>query len=147
MKKVRPQKAKVELKEFPSEDSSLKKFERFFNSLRRRYRIFDDDYHRIYLTSSEAFINAMVHGNKRDPNKKVRVKFKVFKKFFTIEIQDEGEGFIPEAIPDPTIDENLLKDSGRGVFIMKAFADEVKFRKTKSGMKVIIKIKKRSGAL
>ncbi|CUS92783.1 serine/threonine-protein kinase RsbW [Candidatus Kryptonium thompsonii] len=115
--------------------------------MRRKYKISDDDYHRIYLASSEAFINAIVHGNKRDPNKKVRVKFKVFKRSFEIEIQDEGEGFTPEGVPDPTVDENLLKESGRGVFIMQAFADVVKFHKTKSGMKVIIKIKKRSSAL
>ncbi len=147
MRKTASRKPKIELAEFPSKDSSLKKFERFFDGLRRRYKIPDDDYHRIYLASSEAFINAIVHGNKRDPNKKVRVKFKVFKRSFEIEIQDEGEGFTPEGVPDPTVDENLLKESGRGVFIMQAFADVVKFHKTKSGMKVIIKIKKRSSAL
>ncbi|MFN3134686.1 MAG: ATP-binding protein, partial [Candidatus Kryptonium sp.] len=89
MRKTGSKKLGIESAEFPSRDSSLKKFEKFFDSLRRKYKISDDDYHKIYLVSSEAFVNAIVHGNKLDPNKKVRVKFKVFKRGFEIEIQDE----------------------------------------------------------
>lgn len=144
MKKSRP---KFVLIDFPSDVSSLKKFEKFLNELRDKYEISDEDFYRIYLTSSEAFINALFHGNKLEAVKRIWVKFKVFKKSFEIEIQDEGEGFEPESIPDPTANENLLKESGRGIYIIKAFSDGVKFLKTQRGMKVKIKIKKRPGAL
>lgn len=132
--------------EFPSEISSLMKFEKVLKRLKRQFGISEEDYDRIYLSSSEAFVNAIVHGNKFDPNKKVLVGFKIFKKFYEIEIQDQGEGFDPGLIPNPIDDENLLKESGRGIYIMKVIADVVKFHKTKKGMKVRIKIKKRPSA-
>ncbi|CUT00507.1 serine/threonine-protein kinase RsbW [Candidatus Kryptobacter tengchongensis] len=115
--------------------------------MRGKYKISDEDFYRLYLASSEAFINAIVHGNKLEPSKKVKVRFKSFKKSFEIEVQDEGEGFEPESIPDPTVNENLLRESGRGIYIIKAFSDVVKFHKTRNGMKVKIKIKKRPSAL
>lgn len=144
MKKNRP---KFESADFPSDVSSFKKFEKFLYELRGKYKISDEDFYRLYLASSEAFINAIVHGNKLQPSKKVKVRFKSFKKSFEIEVQDEGEGFEPESIPDPTVNENLLRESGRGIYIIKAFSDVVKFHKTRNGMKVKIKIKKRPSAL
>lgn len=142
MKKFR---FKSDIAIFPSNISSLKKFEKFLERLKKKHKISDEDFYRISLASSEAFINAIVHGNKLDSSKKVTVKFRAFKKSFEIEIQDEGEGFKTTIFLDPTSAENLLKESGRGIYIMKSFSDAVKFYKTKKGFKVKIKIKKRSG--
>lgn len=136
----------IERFEFPSRVHSLKNFYGVFEKLKKRFKIPDEDYERLFLASSEAFMNAIIHGNKFDPRKKVYVKVKVYKTFYEVEIQDEGEGFEPESIPNPTEDENLLKESGRGVYLMKAIADAVKFQKTSRGMKVKIKIKKRPSA-
>ena len=132
--------------EFPSTFASFKSFESKFKMLRRKFRISDDDYYRIYLASSEAFINAIVHGNKLDPGKKVKVKFEVYRRSYVVEVRDEGEGFDVNLLPNPTDEENLFKESGRGIFIIKAIADEVKFHKTSAGMSVRIKIKKRPSA-
>ncbi|MEN3039113.1 MAG: ATP-binding protein [Candidatus Kryptonium sp.] len=136
---------KSDIASFPSDISSLKKFEKFLERLKNKYKISDEDFYRIFLASSEAFINAIVHGNKLNSSKRVIVKFRSFKKSFEIEIQDEGEGFKANFVLDPTSEENLLKESGRGIYIMKSFSDAVKFYKTKRGFKVKIKIKKRSG--
>ncbi len=132
--------------EFPSRISSLKKFYRVFEKLKKRFNVPDEYYDRLFLASSEAFMNAIIHGNKFDPRKKVYVTVKVYKTFYEVEIKDEGEGFEPESLSNPTDDENLLKESGRGVYLIKAIADAVKFQKTLRGMKVKIKIKKRPSA-
>ncbi len=132
--------------EFTSAFSSFKKFENTFKILKKKLKISDEDYYRIYLSSSEAFVNAIVHGNKLDPKKKVKIVFKVYKKIYVVEVSDEGEGFDVDLIPDPRDRENLLKESGRGILIIKSIADEVSFRKTDRGMRVRIKIKKRPSA-
>lgn len=132
--------------EFPSKISSLRKFYRIFKELKKRFKISNEDYERLLLASSEAFMNAIIHGNKFDPQKKVNVTVKVFKRVYEVEIEDEGEGFEPELIPNPTDEKNLLKESGRGIYLMKAIADVVKFRKKSRGMRVKIKIKKRPSA-
>jgi len=143
MKMPRVEKLKFE---FESKISSLREFERILKRLKKRFKIPNEDYDRIYLASSEAFINAIVHGNKLVPEKRVKVCFKIFKRSYEIEVQDEGEGFEPESLPNPVDEENLLKESGRGVYIMRAIADVVKFHRTSRGMKVKIKIKKRPSA-
>jgi serine/threonine-protein kinase RsbW len=132
--------------EFASAFSSFKKFENAFKTLKKKLKISDEDYYRIYLSSSEAFVNAIVHGNKLDPKKKVKVVFEVYKKSYVVEVYDEGEGFDVNLIPDPRERENLLKESGRGILIIKSIADGVSFKKTTYGMKVRIKIKKRPSA-
>jgi anti-sigma regulatory factor (Ser/Thr protein kinase) len=88
----------------------------------------------------------LIHGNKLDPERKVLVDFKEFKRSYRVDVQDQGGGFEPEQVPDPRKDENLLKESGRGLLIIREVADEVKFYREKFGMRIKIKIKKRSGA-
>jgi serine/threonine-protein kinase RsbW len=73
----------------------------------------------------EAVTNAVVHGNKQDEAKQVRVDIKSSEKEIEINVHDAGAGFNPTAVPDPTADENLLKTSGRGIFFMRTFVDEV----------------------
>ncbi len=73
----------------------------------------------------EAITNAIVHGNKEDENKSVEVTFNCGDRAVQIEITDQGEGFDPGHVPDPTAPENILKTSGRGNFLMRNFMDEV----------------------
>ncbi len=144
--KKKSKRYEIEKFEFPSKISSLKKFYRVFEKLKKRFDVPDECYDKLFIASSEAFMNAIIHGNKFDPRKKVYLTVKAYKTFYEVEIEDEGEGFEPEALSNPTDDENLLKESGRGVYLMKAIADTVKFQKTSRGMKVKIKIKKRPSA-
>lgn len=79
----------------------------------------------IKLALEEAVINAMKHGNKMDPDKKVRVSFTLDNDRAKISIRDEGPGFNPGSIPNPTLPENLQKESGRGIMLMRAYLDDV----------------------
>lgn len=81
----------------------------------------------IHLAAEEAIVNAIKHGNKQDPNKSVHVDMKVGKQEVMIHITDEGPGFNPEAVPDPTLDENLDIPSGRGVMLIKAYMTDVQY--------------------
>ena len=83
----------------------------------------------IGLAVIEAVANAILHGNRCDAKKKVRVKAALAKKGLVISVQDEGEGFDADALPDPLLPETLLKQSGRGVFLVRACMDEVAVRR------------------
>ena len=96
------------------------------------------------LAISEALSNAMVHGNKLDPNKVVVVTLDVFDSKIELSIKDSGQGFDPDEVPDPTRPENILKDSGRGIYIMNSFIDDVFYNFSNEGteLKLILQIKK-----
>jgi len=79
----------------------------------------------IDMAVREAVTNAVVHGNRQDENKTVEVTLKSSPDAVEISVHDQGAGFNPEAVPDPTAEENILKASGRGIFFMRSFMDEV----------------------
>ncbi len=79
----------------------------------------------IDMAVREAVTNAVLHGNKKDEKKFVEISFMSSPGALEIKVHDQGAGFNPETIPDPTADENLLKTSGRGIFFMRSFMDEV----------------------
>ncbi len=81
----------------------------------------------IKLALEEGLVNAVKHGNKHDPGKYVTVDWEIDDKKVTFSIADEGCGFTPCEVPDPTCDENLLRPCGRGIMLMKAYMDEVSF--------------------
>jgi len=75
----------------------------------------------------EAITNAMVHGNKEDEAKTIELTLNCLGRELEIEVKDQGEGFDPTSIPDPTEPANILKTSGRGIFLMRSFMDEVQW--------------------
>lgn len=79
----------------------------------------------IHMAMEEAVLNAIRHGNQCDPEKLVRVEMEISHERFYSRITDQGDGFDPAAIPDPTLEENLEKTSGRGVMLMNSFVDKV----------------------
>lgn len=81
----------------------------------------------VYLTLNEALANAVRHGNREDPEKHVHVEAELTSDRVTIWVTDEGPGFDPGTLPDPTAVENLLKTSGRGIFLMRCYMDEVEY--------------------
>lgn len=97
-------------------------------ALLQRELHFDDElYAKLMLTVSEAATNGIVHGNKLDETKKVHLEAFSDGIQLVIKTTDEGEGFDPDEIPDPLAEENLLKASGRGVFLMEEYADKVEY--------------------
>jgi serine/threonine-protein kinase RsbW len=99
----------------------------------------EDEQHRIGMALRECMVNAVVHGNRYNRNKVVRVRVTRAGGRFTIRITDQGEGFEVKEVPDPLDDTNLLRNSGRGLFLMGAFMDDVKVRKVEpSGTEVTL---------
>jgi serine/threonine-protein kinase RsbW len=88
----------------------------------------------IRLSLDEALINAIKHGNKLDPNKKVIVEAKITPDHAEIVVEDEGPGFDRSSVPDPTCEENLERLHGRGILLMEAYMTEVEF--TRGGRRV-----------
>ena len=100
---------------------------------------FDEDTRSgIAMAVREGMINAVLHGNAYDPAKRVNLTFEQTGRELVVTIADEGRGFVPEEIPDPLAPENLLKESGRGIFLMRTFMDEVRFRKLNSGTEITL---------
>ncbi len=89
----------------------------------------EDEQHRIGMALRECMVNAVVHGNRYNRNKIVHVSVLRSREQFTIQITDQGEGFELQEVPDPLDETNLLRHSGRGLFLMGAFMDDVKVRK------------------
>ena len=88
-----------------------------------------EDIFSIHLALEEAFLNAIKHGNKMDPDKKVHVEYLVTSEKFDISVRDEGAGFNPSSVPDPRKGENLYKSSGRGLLLMQSYMDTVEYNK------------------
>jgi serine/threonine-protein kinase RsbW len=84
----------------------------------------EDDLHNIGIAVREGMVNAVVHGNRYNARKQVHVRVSRGPERLEISIGDEGEGFDPANVPDPLATENLLRFSGRGVMLMRAFMDE-----------------------
>jgi serine/threonine-protein kinase RsbW len=84
----------------------------------------EDEQQRIEMAVHESMINAIWHGNKNDSSKSVWLQFKVDRDRLEIRIRDQGTGFDPKHIPNPLDQENLLKVSGRGIFLIRSFMDE-----------------------
>ena len=89
----------------------------------------EDDQHGIGMAVRECMVNAVVHGNRYNKNKHVHVNVTKSPGDFTIRITDQGEGFETEMVPDPLDGTNILRHSGRGLFLMAAFMDDVKVQK------------------
>ena len=87
----------------------------------------DRDIFSIKLALEEALVNAIKHGNQFDRNKKVRIAYKVDRERFDVHISDEGCGFDPADVPDPTAIENLERPCGRGLMLMRYYMTEVNF--------------------
>ena len=90
-----------------------------------RSGVSEDDAFGIDMAVREAVTNAVVHGNSQDEQKVVDIVLKSSPEAVEISVHDQGPGFNPNEVPDPTAEENLLKTSGRGIFFMRSFMDEV----------------------
>jgi len=102
--------------------------------------------HWILMAVREAVANAIKHGNGQDLSKHVHLEMDVVADTLVISIRDEGGGFDPSRVEDPLAPENRLKTSGRGIFYMKTFMDDVRFRRHASGGMEIV-LKKNLGAI
>lgn len=102
----------------------------------------EDKFVNLLIAVSEALVNAIVHGNQLDTLKKVFLNITYNDSFITVRVQDQGSGFDTSQIPDPTLDENLLSEHGRGLFIIKSLVDKYTLNTTTTGTEVTLTIYK-----
>jgi serine/threonine-protein kinase RsbW len=120
----------IEPKELVIESNldNLNLVENFIDELSSELHIKEDVYGNIIIAVTEAVNNGMSHGNKMDPSKHVKIKSKLLNPYLlSISVEDEGKGFDPTKVKDPTAQENLFNENGRGVFVMTHLAEEIKF--------------------
>lgn len=127
-------------KEISSDPDLLPELEEFIVDLAKKYKMSEDRLNSLALSFSEAASNSVVHGNKLDVNKKVKITVTVDENKMTVIIKDEGKGFDIDSVPDPTKPENILKDSGRGIHIMRSFLNDLRYNFTPTGTEAILEI-------
>ncbi len=98
---------------------------------------------RVGLT--EALSNAMLYGNNSDPQKRVRVEVTVRVEEIAVRITDQGVGFDPTTVPDPTLPDNISKSGGRGIFLMRSLMDEVRFNDQGNSVTLVLRLEGEAG--
>lgn len=127
--------------EIESDPNNLITIEEFVNYFAKDLQLGEEKLTALLLSVTEAATNAIKHGNKCDVNKLVKIDVNVEGDTLRIIVKDEGEGFDPSKVPDPTEPDNLLKDSGRGLYLMKVYMSNIKFNITPTGTEAIIELK------
>ena len=126
--------------EINSKIESISIVENLIDEMSIELALVADIYGNVLIGVIEAVTNAIVHGNKLEESKVVKISMVSSKQFVSVRISDEGVGFNYEDIPDPTKPNNVEKPDGRGVFLMKHLADEVTFEKGGSVVNLKFKV-------
>jgi len=124
--------------EIDSDPNNLITVEEFVNYFCKDIQLPDEKLSDVLLAVTEATTNAIIHANKLDANKRVTIDVEVIDSKMIVKVKDEGEGFEPAEIPDPTEPENLLKDHGRGIYLMRVYMDDLEYKRTPTGMMTIL---------
>ena len=98
----------------------------------------EDERFRLGMAVREAAVNAVLHGNEYDPSKQITVGLENTGESLVISIADQGKGLDPDSLPDPLAPENLLRGTGRGIFLIRSFMDEVHFRQLHPGTELTL---------
>ena len=128
------------VKVFPSDREYLPEIESFIINIAEQNNVNKEMLNSLALSTAEAASNSILHGNKNDPTKKVEIKVFITDRVMKIIFKDEGKGFEPESVPDPTTPENILKESGRGIHIMKSYLSSLSYNFTPEGTEAILEM-------
>jgi serine/threonine-protein kinase RsbW len=112
---------------FPSLKENVTLVEKFIDEICQFYNIGDENYGNILVAVTEAVSNAIFHGNRLNPDKSVRFFYETKANNLCFTVEDEGSGYNPDTLPDPTDPSNLEVPNGRGVFLMRKLTDDIKF--------------------
>ncbi len=119
-----------------STPKNIVRVEKFLGTVQEHVALDEIQIHKVMVALTEAVNNAIVHGNKADRRKKVFVSCEVLPGWLLFVINDQGKGFRPEKVANPLKEENLLRESGRGIFLMRTLMDRVEFEALRSGYQV-----------
>lgn len=112
-----------------SDINNIRIVERAIDEATNEIGISQDNYGKILVSTLEAVNNAILHGNKSNPQKVVDIEIAFKTNILKITVKDEGQGFKPEEVPDPTLPENIEELNGRGVYLMSRLSDKLKYSK------------------
>jgi serine/threonine-protein kinase RsbW len=124
--------------EISSEPLKIHEFEANLEHFFSEAGLEKEDIENLGIAATEIVNNAIHHGNRGDSGKKVHIEFKKYRRRVEITIRDDGYGFDPAAIADPLEPENMFKESGRGIFIVKSLMDDVQYHFSPKGTKVVL---------
>jgi serine/threonine-protein kinase RsbW len=130
--------------EIPSRLEELSRVEKLAQKIAEKYCLPQDKLDNLAIAVTEAVGNAIIHGNRQNPEKTVKIAFRIDGGFLKIDVEDQGRGFNPDALSDPLLPENLMKENGRGIFILKSLMDEVHFSFSPEGTVVHMALRLRS---
>ena len=119
-----------------SDPKNIVKVEKFLEKVGSKVPLDEIQMNKLMVSLTEAVNNAIVHGNKSNPARKVTVRCEAIAGGLVTVVKDAGRGFRPEKVDNPLKAENILKESGRGIFLMRTLMDRVEFRRTPAGMEV-----------
>ena len=111
-----------------SDPRKISEVEYFVKRFAKDLNIAEEIFPNILISVTEAVNNAIIHGNQKNSSKDVKIELYTNSEMLTIKVSDQGAGFDPEEVPDPTLEENLDKLGGRGVFLIQQLSDKVFFR-------------------
>ncbi len=127
----------------PSRLEELKNIEKLSCKVSKKMRLTEDERNNLSIAITEAVGNAIIHGNKKDPEKKVSITLKLTDDRIVVEVKDQGKGFDPDSLADPRDPKNLLKENGRGIFILKTLMDKVTYSFSPEGTTLTFIMKKK----
>lgn len=123
-----------------SNPRNLMRVESLLQLIAKEMRLDDGMLYRLQVAVTEAVNNAILHGNGSDPSKQVKIQCRRTDHCLQFRISDEGKGFDSSSLPNPLEEKNLLKEHGRGVFLMRTLMDSVTFRTLKKGSVVLMRL-------
>jgi anti-sigma regulatory factor (Ser/Thr protein kinase) len=119
-----------------SDPNNIHRVEKFLMKINQALGMNEEQLHSLLIVVTEAVNNSITHGNKRNASKKVYISCSKAGNILTVKVRDQGTGFDPSEVPNPLNTENLLRESGRGVFLMHQLMDSVAYNK--KGTEVIM---------
>ncbi len=111
----------------PSDLAEARRIQSLIEDALRRWSYSEHDIFAIKLALEEALVNAIKHGNQMDPDKKVHIRYAINDRQVEIYIKDEGRGFNPDEVPDPTDPDNIERPCGRGLLLIRGFMTKVEY--------------------
>jgi serine/threonine-protein kinase RsbW len=115
---------------------SIRRVETYLDKINATVHLNEIQMHKVMVSLTEAVNNAIIHGNKSDPEKKVTVRCEVLPGWLLFIVEDHGRGFKLDQVKNPLKEENLMRESGRGIFLMRTLMDKVEYEVTKTGTQV-----------